>query len=249
MKSNFPAPDSPLAESMALQLSGIAKTFGIGDARMMALRNANFDARFGELTMLVGPSGCGKTTLLSIMAGTLSADAGTINVLGHSLHNFKEATLTRFRANHVGFVFQQFNLIATLTTAENVSVPLVINGASPKDAEARAIEILERVGLKGREKEMPTKLSGGQQQRVAIARALIHNPPLLICDEPTSALDRETGHEIMEMICHIARDPARCVVVVSHDPRIYRYADRMAEMEDGAIIRVLKSPAEIQAAH
>jgi len=249
MKSNLPPPAAPLGDKMALKLEGIAKSFGQGQARTIALKQANFEALFGQLTMLVGPSGCGKTTLLSIMAGTLSADAGQINVLGHLLHQFKEGALTTFRANHVGFVFQQFNLIGTLTTVENVSVPLVINGVKPKEAERRAVELLARVGLQGRENESPTKLSGGQQQRVAIARALIHNPPLLICDEPTSALDRETGIEIMEIIRDIARDPQRCVIVVSHDPRIYRFADRMAEMEDGCITRVLSTPAEIGAAH
>jgi putative ABC transport system ATP-binding protein len=150
---------------------------------------------------------------------------------------------------HLGFIFQQFNLIQSLTVAENVSVPLLIQGVKPARAEARAREILGRVGLASKVNERPNKLSGGQQQRVAIARALIHEPPLLVCDEPTSALDRETGHQVMELLRNVARDSNRTVIVVTHDPRVYHFGDRMAEMEDGQILRVLQSNAEILRVH
>ncbi len=245
----FPPPDDPLPAPLAVRLSSVDKAFGAPGARTVALRRADFDARLGELMMLVGPSGCGKTTLLSILAGTLAPDAGKLNVLGYRLAEMSQSELTRFRRRHVGFIFQQFNLIPTLSVWENVAVPLLIQGGARREAEARARELLASVGLRGREEERPGKLSGGQQQRVAIARALVHRPPLLICDEPTSALDSQSGQQVMELISTFARDPHRVVVIVTHDPRIYRYADRMAEMEDGAITRVLESPAAIAAAH
>jgi putative ABC transport system ATP-binding protein len=234
---------------IAVRAEGLVKTFGPASSRTVALNRADFTARHGGITMLVGPSGCGKTTLLSILAGTLSADQGQTHVLDHELNAMSPAELTRFRAQRVGFIFQQFNLIPTFSTVENVAVPLLINGVPPRKAEARAAEWLQRVGLGGRERELPLKLSGGQQQRVAIARALIHDPALLVCDEPTSALDRETGHQVLEILRGVARDSSRCVVIVTHDSRIYGYADRMAEMEDGRILRVLTSPAEIASVH
>ncbi|HEY1107407.1 MAG TPA: ABC transporter ATP-binding protein, partial [Opitutaceae bacterium] len=187
-----PAP-APLPNGVALRLRGIEKSFGAGDSLTRVLKQTDFEVKQGEIIMLVGPSGCGKTTLLSILAGTLHADAGEINVLGHALEKMSEAARTRFRAAHLGFIFQQFNLIPTLTVAENVSVPLLIQGAGAAEAEKRATEMLARVGLGNRARERPGRLSGGQQQRVAIARALVHAPPLLVCDEPTSALDSENG--------------------------------------------------------
>jgi putative ABC transport system ATP-binding protein len=240
---------APLPAPLALQLTGITKAFGPADSRTVALQQADFDARLGELMMLVGPSGCGKTTLLSILTGTLHADTGESNVLGYRLGSMSQAELTRFRREHIGFIFQDFNLIATLSVWENVAVPLLIQGCSRREAEARARAILAQVGLQGREDEPPKRLSGGQQQRIAIARALVHAPTLIVCDEPTSALDSRTGQQVMELLTNFARDPRRTVIVVSHDPRIYRYADRMAEMEDGRITRVLATPAAIAAAH
>ena len=239
----------PLPAPLALQLTGINKAFGSADSRTVALQQADFDARLGELMMLVGPSGCGKTTLLSILTGTLHADTGESNVLGYRLGTMGQAELTRFRREHIGFIFQDFNLIATLSVWENVAVPLLIQGCSRREAEARARAMLAQVGLKGREDEPPKRLSGGQQQRIAIARALVHAPTLIVCDEPTSALDSHTGQQVMGLLTAFARDPRRTVIVVTHDPRIYHYADRMAEMEDGRITRVLANPAAIAAAH
>lgn len=241
--------NQPSSTGQALRLTAVRKSFGSGDSITQALRDTDFEARLGELLMLVGPSGCGKTTLLSILAGTLVADNGELNVLGYHLHTMNESARTRFRAHHLGFIFQQFNLIPTITVVENVAVPLLIQGVRPSKAEARAHEMLEQVGIGNRAKEMPGKLSGGQQQRVAIARALVHAPPLIVCDEPTSALDRENGLHVMELLRNVARDAARTVIVVTHDPRIYHFADRMAEMEDGKILRVLDTPAAIAEAH
>jgi putative ABC transport system ATP-binding protein len=240
---------APLPAPLALRLTGIGKAFGQADSRTVALQQADFEARLGELMMLVGPSGCGKTTLLSILTGTLRADAGESNVLGYRLDAMSQAELTRFRRGHIGFIFQDFNLIGTLSVWENVAVPLLIQGCGRREAEARARAMLAQVGLQGREDEPPKRLSGGQQQRIAIARALVHAPTLIVCDEPTSALDSRTGQQVMELLTTFARDPHRTVIVVSHDPRIYRYADRMAEMEDGRITRVLGTPAAIAAAH
>ena len=252
MKSSpsFPDPGlSSVAERVALRMRGIQKYFGEGEARTHVLKEAEFSARFGELMMLIGPSGCGKTTLLSVLAGTLSADHGEIEVFGERLDQLSNAKLTRFRATNIGFIFQQFNLIPTLTSGENVSVPLLIQGKSNAYAMQKAQEALDRVGLGHKSKERPGKLSGGQQQRVAIARALVHEPRLVICDEPTSALDRENGQSVMHLLREVARSPERTVVIVTHDSRIYQYADRMAEMEDGRVFRVLNSPQEIAALH
>jgi putative ABC transport system ATP-binding protein len=232
-----------------VRATGVSKAFGEGQSRTPVLRGTDLEAHHGELLLLVGPSGCGKTTLLSIIAGTMNADAGQVEVMGQRLDGMPTAEVTRFRASQIGFIFQQFNLIPTLSITENVSVPLLIQGQRPARAEERAHQLLEQVGLGDKLNQRPGKLSGGQQQRVAIARALVHEPPLIICDEPTSALDSENGRQVMDLLRSIARDPRRCVIIVTHDNRTYRYADRMAEMEDGAIRRYLNSPAEIASAH
>lgn len=223
---------------LAVHVRAVTKTFGTGEAAVRALKGVDFDARQGELLMIVGPSGCGKTTLLSVIAGTLNFEAGEVEVFGSSLHAMKPRHVTEFRKRHVGFIFQQFNLIPTLTLIENVSVPLLINGTGRRVAEQKAAALLDRLGLEGRGHELPRNLSGGQQQRVAIARALVHEPRLVICDEPTSALDKDTGALIMDLLRDIARHPDRSVIVVTHDNRIFKHADRLTEMEDGRVHRV-----------
>jgi putative ABC transport system ATP-binding protein len=233
--------------ALAVHVRHVSKTFGVGEAKTHALKGVNFDARQGEMLMIVGPSGCGKTTLLSVVAGTLEFDAGEVEVFGHPLHAMRRHQKTEFRKRHVGFIFQQFHLIPTLSVVENVSVPLLIGGVRRQAAEEKAAALLAEIGLGGRERDVPTNLSGGQQQRVAIARALVHEPRLLICDEPTSALDKETGGHIMELLRGVARKPDRCVIVVTHDPRVFRYADRMTEMEDGRVQRVHGAPRHFEA--
>lgn len=237
------------ASTHAIVVNRLDKSFGEGDARVHVLKQVSFEARLGEMMFLVGPSGCGKTTLLSIIAGTLRADAGEIQVLGETLSSMRPAAVTAFRAHRVGFIFQQFNLISTLSVVENVSVPLLIQGVPMVEAQRRAVVALDRVGIADKAGQRPGKLSGGQQQRVAIARALVHEPAIIFCDEPTASLDRENGQRVMELLRGAAREASRCVVVVTHDPRTYSFADRMSEMEDGRILRVLQSPAEIRAAH
>ena len=237
------------AHTVAVRTRGIDMFFGDGETKVTALKQADFEANRGELIMLVGPSGCGKTTLLSVIAGTLTPQTGTVEVFGQRLDGLSQEELTTFRRKHLGFVFQSFNLIPTLSVLENVMVPLLIQGVAHDVAVAKAQAMLEKVGLKGREDGRPNALSGGQQQRVAIARALVHEPSLLICDEPTSALDKDTGAQIMQMVRDLSRSPERCVVVVTHDHRIFRFADRIAEMEDGRIRRVVEDPSLLDTNH
>ena len=223
--------------NIAVRTNTVWKGFGVGEARTEVLKEVNFEARLGELLMLVGPSGCGKTTLLSIIAGTLGADRGDVEVFDAPLHRMDKQAITQFRAENIGFIFQQYNLIPTLTCVENVSVPLRIRGVKFAVAERKAAEMLETVGLGTRKHHRPNMLSGGQQQRVAIARALVHEPKLIICDEPTAALDSENGAKVMELLRGVAAKPGRCVIIVTHDNRIFKHADRMTFMEDGRINR------------
>jgi putative ABC transport system ATP-binding protein len=227
------------SQDIAVYCRGVTKTYGIGDARVMALRGIDFEVRRGELLLLVGPSGCGKTTLISIIAAILDQDSGKCEVLGHDLGEMGQRERAHFRGVSIGFVFQIFNLLAALTALENVTIPLLINGAPQSQAETRAREALEAVGLGARLDALPAHLSGGQQQRVAIARALVHDPKLIVCDEPTSNLDHETGRSMMEVLRGVARSPNRALIVVTHDTRIFDFADRIARMDDGKIVEVV----------
>lgn len=233
--------------AVAVRCEAVTKTFGEGNVAVQALRGINLEVRNGELLMLVGPSGCGKTTLISVLAGVLRRDGGACAVFGRDYNRMSEDETTSFRGINIGFVFQAFNLIPTLTTAENVATPLIINGTKPRAAVSHAREILVQVGFDDRMmRSLPQDISGGQQQRVAIARSLVHNPRLIVCDEPTSALDSETGHKVMELMRQLAVGKDRALVVVTHDARIFEFADRIAEMEDGRITRVVDSPSELK---
>ena len=225
----------------------VFKTFGTGDSMVRALRGVDLEVRFGEMMALVGPSGCGKTTLISILAGLLTRDEGDLAVLGTDPSALSNHERTVWRGQNVGFIFQQFNLIPQVSILENVAVPLLLRRHPKKDALARAAHLLEEVGLKGREGTRPTKLSGGQQQRVAIARALVTGPRLLVCDEPTSALDGATGQRVMGLIRDIATHGERVVVLVTHDERIYHFADRIVHMDDGLVTRVADAKSEVAA--
>jgi putative ABC transport system ATP-binding protein len=222
----------------AVHCRGLTKTYGIGDAKVTALRGVDLDVRCGELLMLVGPSGCGKTTLISIIAAILNQDAGNCQVLGYDLQSMSQTERTRFRGESIGFVFQLFNLLPALNAIENVSIPLLINGMPWKRAETLASEILVNVDLGTRLSALPRQLSGGQQQRVAIARALAHNPALIVCDEPTSNLDHEAGRSVMNILRGVAKNRERALIVVTHDPRIFDFADRIAYMDDGRITEI-----------
>jgi len=225
-----------LKDDLAIRVRHVNKRFDQGTYVVEALKDVNFDANKNELLMIVGPSGCGKTTLLSVVAGTLSFDSGEIDVFDTPLHQLSENEITTFRRQNVGFIFQQFHLIPTLNCVENVAIPLLLQNQSMKEAFEKAAEMITKIGLQGREYEKPKNLSGGQQQRIAIARALVHGPKLVICDEPTSALDAETGSHVMELLSKIAKTENRCVIVVTHDNRIFNYADRITKMNDGRIV-------------
>ena len=222
----------------AVVCEGITKWFGTGDAKVQALRGLDLEIGMGELAMLVGPSGCGKTTLISIIAGLLDAGEGELEVLGTRPAALSSREQIAFRRKNLGFVFQQFNLLPTLTAAENVAVPLFVAGHERRHAIEKASELLDELGLGDRLSYLPANLSGGQQQRVAIARALIHDPRLIVCDEPTSALDAKTGHMVMELFSEVAVRPDRALIVVTHDSRIFEFADTIAHMEDGKIMGV-----------
>ena len=179
-----------------------------------------------------------------MICGTLQCEEGMLNIFDHDLRRMKDADITKFRCENVGFIFQQFNLIPTLTAVENASIPLILNGHSPAQAEKHAGEVLAEVGLGDKLHSYPSQLSGGQLQRVAISRALVHKPRLIICDEPTASLDAAAGQKTLDLLKSSALQPDRCVIVVTHDNRIYHFADRIAEMEDGRVIGIYDDPKD-----
>jgi putative ABC transport system ATP-binding protein len=224
---------------VAVRCVNIKKSFGESSNRVPALRGVDLVIKEGELHMIVGPSGCGKTTLISIIAGILNEDEGKCEVFGEYINTLPSQRRTSFRGEKIGFVFQAFNLIPTLSALENVSIPLLINSVSRKEAHDRASHMLERVGLKERRHARSSALSGGQQQRIAIARALIHHPRLIVCDEPTSALDHENGAKVLELFSTLAREERVTTVVVTHDARIFPFATTLSRMDDGRVVEVL----------
>lgn len=229
---------SPLVSCRAIH-----KTYYQGEVQTPALRGVNLDIQDGELLMLAGPSGCGKTSLISIIGGMLDADSGDCTILGNDIKTMSAQQRAHFRRQHIGFVFQSFNLLPALTAVENVSVPLLLQGVPRQAAEAQARIVLESLGLASRADHSPGRMSGGQQQRVAIARALVHEPQMIICDEPTSSLDHDAGQNVMEILRTLAKTAGRALLVVSHDPRIFCFADRIAHMDDGRVISIETSPS------
>jgi putative ABC transport system ATP-binding protein len=223
---------------VAVRIRNVTKHFGSGDQKVLALRGVDWDVYQGQMSLIVGPSGCGKTTLLSVIAGILDADQGEVALFGQEVTRMGDRAKTRFRAQNIGFVFQQYNLLPALTAAENAAIPLVIAGWPRERAVKRAREVLEMIGMARKTESLPTQLSGGQMQRVAIARALVHEPKLLVCDEPTAALDHEMGLTVMQLLRAAAVRPDRAVVVVTHDNRVFHFGDRIAHMDDGVMVRV-----------
>ncbi len=222
----------------AVVCSNVAKTYRSEGSETPALRGVDLEVQKGELLMLVGPSGCGKTTLISVIAGILNQDSGACSVFGADVRSLPDAEKTAFRGRNIGFVFQSFNLIPQLTVVENVAIPLLLFKVERREALARAAEILREVGLGEKIHVQPAQLSGGQQQRVAIARSLVHEPQLIVCDEPTSSLDHKTGLQVMELFSKVALKDKRTVIIVTHDSRIFQFADRIASMDDGVITKV-----------
>lgn len=222
--------------TLAVEARDVVMEFKAEGVSTRVLHGIDLNIALGKLTMLVGPSGCGKTTLLSILSGTLKPTSGTVNVLDQQITSMRDGQKVRFRRDHIGFIFQQYNLLPALTAAENAAIPLVTAGQTLKAAAAQALIVLEGLGMGPHARKLPRQLSGGQQQRVAIARAIVHRPCLVVCDEPTAALDAETGQHVMDLMRQAAADTNRAVLVVTHDNRIYRYADRILAMEDGRIV-------------
>jgi len=207
------------------------------ESRVVALSGLDLTVQAEELLMLVGPSGCGKTTLLSIMSGILTQDSGDCILFGHDLNKMKDDQKSALRKNKVGFVFQAFNLIPMLSALENTTIPLILNGFDPQEANSIAAKLLTRVGLGSRLDALPSHLSGGEKQRVAICRGCIHKPGLIVCDEPTSNLDHQTGIQVLKLLKELAISEKSALVIVTHDPRIFDFADRLLHMDDGRIVR------------
>lgn len=222
----------------AVRCEKLVKVYDTGGQKVVALNGIDLTINLGELMMLVGPSGCGKTTLISVIAGILDQDSGVCELFGENVNAMRSKHKLQFRARNIGFVFQAFNLLPSLNAAENVSIPLIINGVKRAEAERKAIKVLDQVGLGDRWKSFPAQLSGGQQQRVAIARALVHSPRLIVCDEPTSALDHTSGYNVMNLLKEVALHQDRALVIVTHDARIFEFADRVAEMDDGHVVKI-----------
>lgn len=221
---------------VAIEMKGVTKVFGTGDAAVHALRGIDLSVARGEILFLTGPSGSGKTTLLSILGCVLRPTGGDVTVLGRSVTSLAERELAAFRLAELGFVFQGHNLIASLTSRENVRLPLLLQGVAADDAEARAARELTRVGLASKLHRKPRDLSGGEKQRVAIARAVIARPRLVLADEPTASLDASSGREVMDILASLARERGHTVLVVTHDNRIFDFADRTVAIEDGHLL-------------
>ena len=222
----------------AVRAKQLVKWFGEGAARTNAVKEAGFEANFGEIFYLVGPSGSGKTTLMSMISGILRPDSGSVTIDNTDIWSLTKDELADFRLNRIGFVFQDYHLFPRLTTVENVAIPLILKQRDWDESIDEALKYLEIVGLKDRAQLPPFKLSGGEQQRVAIARAIVSQPDILIFDEPTASLDGDTGKKIMAFVKDEIINEKRCVLVVTHDSRIFEYADRIMKMEDGVVTAI-----------
>ena len=222
---------------LVMEATRIAKDLGTGAAQIRALKGVNLSLRGGELTLLMGPSGSGKTTLLSILGCMLTPTEGTVSVRGAPIAGKNPEDLAKLRRENIGFVFQSYHLFPTLTAADNVRLALDVRGETGAASRGKSSAALEKVGLANKKSNYPRELSGGEQQRVAIARAVVGDPSVILADEPTAALDTENGKAIMGILAEIAKDPRRGVLVVTHDPRLVPYADRIVHIEDGTIVR------------
>ncbi len=227
----------------AVEVRGVSRDFTVGDSSIRVLHDITVAIQSGELTYLVGESGSGKTTLISIIAGILYPSAGSVRVFDTPIYDLPDNGLVDFRLANIGFIFQQYNLLPTLTAAENAAIPLIAAGMARGEAVDEAHAMLDRLNIAGQADKFPRQLSGGQQQRVAIARALVHRPRLIVCDEPTAALDAKSGRRVMDLLREVALAADRAVIIVTHDNRIFDLADRILAMEDGRITHDGRDPA------
>jgi putative ABC transport system ATP-binding protein len=229
----------------AIAAVGLNKWFGEGEAKTHAIKDVSFEASFGEMLYVVGPSGSGKTTMLSIISGILRPNSGTVKVEDTDIWAISNDQLAEFRLHKIGFVFQDYHLFPRLTTVENVAIPLILQKRAWNEALTEAAKDLEIVGLKARAELPPVKLSGGEQQRVAIARAIVSRPDILILDEPTASLDGDTGRNVVQFVREHILSAERCIIIVTHDSRIYEFADRIMKMEDGRLTGFEKGTGKV----
>ncbi|RRR66086.1 MAG: ABC transporter ATP-binding protein [Candidatus Viridilinea halotolerans] len=229
----------------ALEARAVSKLYRAHDVEVLAVDALTLSVEAGEFVALIGPSGSGKTTMLALLAGLLLPDSGEVVIEGRSLNSLGKAGLAAFRLKQIGFTFQAHNLVPYLTVRENVELMLRLNGRLDRQGRARATELLTQLGLERRLNNLPSELSGGQQQRVAIARALVHEPSIVLADEPTASLDSERAHQVTAILAQLIHAQGRAGIMVTHDPRMCIYADRIVRLEDGRVTRVLTTREEI----
>jgi putative ABC transport system ATP-binding protein len=230
-----------------LATKNITKEYQVDESKITAVDNVSIELNPGEFVALVGPSGSGKTSMLAMIAGLLSPTSGQIYLGGEEISKMSEAQLTAFRRRKIGFTFQSNNLVPFLNVQENVELMLRLNGRYDKQGRARAIELLERLGLGERLHNLPSQLSGGQKQRVAIARSLIHDPELVLADEPTASLDTTLAYQVVETFAELIHEQNRIGIMVTHDLRMCRYVDRVIQMVDGKLESIISDRQEIEA--
>ncbi len=225
-----------MQDQTIIQAQKVRKIYRSGQLRVEALRNVDMAVAPGEMVAIMGPSGCGKTTLLNCLAGLDTIDEGDIFIQGDNLRDLSDNERTAYRARHMGFVFQDFNLLPMLSAVENVELPMLVSGVSSRKARRRALEMLDRVGLADRAQHRPAELSGGQRQRVTIARALINEPAIIWADEPTGNLDSEAANDVMDLLCRFNSELGQTLVVVTHALEVGQRANRIIRMQDGSIV-------------
>ncbi len=225
-------------ENSIIELNEVKKIYRMGTEKILALNGIDLQVKTGQFVCLLGTSGSGKSTLLNVMAGLERPTRGVIKVKGYHMEKMSETQLARFRKKYIGFVFQSYNLLPTLTALENVSLPLIFDGSPKKVREKRAQKMLQAVGLGDRLHHKPHEMSGGQQQRVSIARAFINHPEIIFADEPTGNLDSKTTVEVMGLITEMARENGQTLLIVSHDVEVSSYGDKVVHMKDGVIEKI-----------
>lgn len=221
-----------------IQVKGLKKIYRVGETRVKALNGVDFTIYKGEFCAIVGTSGSGKSTLLNMLAGLEKPTKGEVIIAGEHIEQMNESRLVKFRREHVGFIFQSFNLLGTMNAVENVALPLTFRGMGKKERTRLAMETLKLVGLKKHAKHRPTQMSGGQQQRVGVARALVLNPEIIFADEPTGNLDSNTSEEVMHLMQKVVREQQQTLVMVTHDNHLADYADRIFRIIDGKIVSI-----------
>lgn len=224
------------ATTTIIQASNVRKTYHSGLLHVDALLDISLEVIQGEMVAIMGPSGCGKTTLLNCLSGLDTIDAGSIIIQGDNLRDLSDGERTAYRARHMGFVFQDFNLLPMLTAIENVELPMLVSKVPGRKAHRRAMEVLDLVGLTDRARHRPAELSGGQRQRVTLARALVNNPAIIWADEPTGNLDSETAEDILTLLARFQREHNQTFVIVTHDPLVGNRMNRIIQMRDGRIV-------------